>query len=328
MSSSSRAAPSSSTQIDDHRSSRPPERPFPQDPMQQLRDAVEAVFRSWMRRSCRRLSPIWKVSTDLVGTAVTVQAMVFGDAGVTSRSGVGFTRDSATGAEPPLLRLPAQRPGGRRRRRSSRCRAIPSLLVAAVPGCAHQLQTSAPHPRVASSAMRRTSSSPSRTASSGCCSSSPRSAPHWAALQIACDLVDEGLLDEDAALATIASLDLGKISPACDSNRLPLPIPSVVPLPASAGVAAGLVDSLDTDQALAVVQRGESVILAARSARPPTTSRRSRCVAGRSPPRVRAPHTPRSSLPARNGLPRQLHLAWHRSRLPCLDARSPPPPRR
>jgi pyruvate,orthophosphate dikinase len=70
--------------------------PFPQDPMAQLLGAVEAVFRSWdseKARHYRRLNGI----DDRTGTAVMVQAMVFGNAGSDSGAGVGFTRDPATG---------------------------------------------------------------------------------------------------------------------------------------------------------------------------------------------------------------------------------------
>jgi pyruvate,orthophosphate dikinase len=71
-------------------------RPFPQTPMDQLEQAVAAVFRSWnseRARHYRRLNGI----DDGMGTAVTVQAMVFGNGGSTSGAGVGFTRDPATG---------------------------------------------------------------------------------------------------------------------------------------------------------------------------------------------------------------------------------------
>lgn len=70
--------------------------PFPQDPLSQLIGAVEAVLRSWNAPRAveyRAMSGL----TDLIGTAVTVQAMVFGNMGVTSGSGVAFTRDPATG---------------------------------------------------------------------------------------------------------------------------------------------------------------------------------------------------------------------------------------
>jgi pyruvate, orthophosphate dikinase len=71
-------------------------RPFPQDPAAQLAGAIAAVFASWQSaKACeyRRLNDI----PDGVGTAVTVQAMVFGNGGGRSGSGVGFTRDPATG---------------------------------------------------------------------------------------------------------------------------------------------------------------------------------------------------------------------------------------
>ena len=69
---------------------------FPQDPRAQLRMAVEAVFRSWKNPRAityRRMNKI----PDEIGTAVNVQAMVFGNMGDTSGTGVGFTRNPATG---------------------------------------------------------------------------------------------------------------------------------------------------------------------------------------------------------------------------------------
>ena len=69
---------------------------FPQDPLSQLEEAVKAVFRSWRSTRAadyRRLHGI----DDAIGTAVTIQRMVFGNAGGASGSGVAFTRDPATG---------------------------------------------------------------------------------------------------------------------------------------------------------------------------------------------------------------------------------------
>ncbi len=69
---------------------------FPQDPYEQLELAVEAVFRSWNTPravSYRRIHGI----TGLLGTAVNVQAMVFGNLGEDSGTGVAFTRNPATG---------------------------------------------------------------------------------------------------------------------------------------------------------------------------------------------------------------------------------------
>jgi pyruvate,orthophosphate dikinase len=73
---------------------------FPQDARDQLRQAIEAVFRSWNGRRAityRRLNSI----PDDWGTAVNVQQMVFGNMGETSASGVAFSRDETTGEPQP-----------------------------------------------------------------------------------------------------------------------------------------------------------------------------------------------------------------------------------
>jgi len=71
---------------------------FPQEPREQLRMSIEAVFRSWYNPRAATYRRMNKISDDL-GTAVNVQAMVFGNMGETSGTGVGFTRDPATGAK-------------------------------------------------------------------------------------------------------------------------------------------------------------------------------------------------------------------------------------
>jgi pyruvate,orthophosphate dikinase len=74
--------------------------PFPSDPREQLRQAVQAVFESWngaraiAYRRMRGIPDDW-------GTAVNVQQMVFGNLGATSGSGVAFSRDEVTGAPEP-----------------------------------------------------------------------------------------------------------------------------------------------------------------------------------------------------------------------------------
>ncbi len=72
--------------------------PFPQDPDAQLRGAIEAVFSSWNGPRAVAYREHEGISHDL-GTAVNVQAMVFGNRDDNSGTGVGFTRDPATGAE-------------------------------------------------------------------------------------------------------------------------------------------------------------------------------------------------------------------------------------
>ncbi|HMK62574.1 MAG TPA: pyruvate, phosphate dikinase, partial [Acidimicrobiales bacterium] len=71
---------------------------FPQDPDAQLRGAIEAVFRSWNGPRAIAYREHEGISHDL-GTAVNVQAMVFGNRDDQSGTGVGFTRDPATGAK-------------------------------------------------------------------------------------------------------------------------------------------------------------------------------------------------------------------------------------
>jgi len=70
--------------------------PFPQDPSEQLRLAINAVFDSWFAKKAVDYRRINRLSDDW-GTAVTVMAMVFGNLGDTSGTGVCFTRDPSTG---------------------------------------------------------------------------------------------------------------------------------------------------------------------------------------------------------------------------------------
>src|SRR4051812_32024108 len=71
-------------------------RDFPQDPKEQLTMARDAVFRSWLNDRARHYRRINNISDDL-GTAVNVQSMVFGNLGETSGTGVGFTRNPSNG---------------------------------------------------------------------------------------------------------------------------------------------------------------------------------------------------------------------------------------
>ncbi|HEX4284266.1 MAG TPA: pyruvate, phosphate dikinase [Terracidiphilus sp.] len=69
---------------------------FPQDPLFQLAAARDAVFRSWQNDRAKTYRRINRID-DWLGTAVNVQAMVFGNLGENSGTGVGFTRNPATG---------------------------------------------------------------------------------------------------------------------------------------------------------------------------------------------------------------------------------------
>ena len=85
---------------------------FPQDPREQLAQAIRAVFDSWIGDRAVAYRRINRIPDDW-GTAVNVQQMVFGNKGDTSGSGVAFSRDEVTGAPEPSRRLPASTPRAR-----------------------------------------------------------------------------------------------------------------------------------------------------------------------------------------------------------------------
>lgn len=71
---------------------------FPQDPFEQLRLAIGAVFQGWMGPRAVKYREVEKIR-NLLGTAVNVQSMVFGNMGETSGTGVCFTRDPNDGSK-------------------------------------------------------------------------------------------------------------------------------------------------------------------------------------------------------------------------------------
>ncbi len=73
-------------------------RDFPTDPVEQLRDAIDAVFKSWNTDRAKTYRRMERIPDDL-GTAVNVQMMVFGNMGETSGTGVAFTRNPITGGK-------------------------------------------------------------------------------------------------------------------------------------------------------------------------------------------------------------------------------------
>ena len=71
-------------------------KPFPQEPLKQLEEAIEAVFKSWDNDRARVYRELNDIPHD-IGTAVNVQEMVFGNSGEQSGTGVAFTRNPVTG---------------------------------------------------------------------------------------------------------------------------------------------------------------------------------------------------------------------------------------
>jgi pyruvate,orthophosphate dikinase len=232
-------------------------RPFPQAAEEQLRAAVEAVFRSWTSPQAaeyRRLHGL----DDLTGTAVLVQAMVFGNAGGTSGSGVAFTRDPATGAPGLYLDFLFNAQGedivsGRRAVDGEAER-----LAATLPGVEARLR------EIAGVLERELGDLQDIefTAQEGelyVLQSRPGKRTPWAALQIAVALVREGVIDVATALERLAPYDLDAI------ERLRLAAegagePLARATSASLGVASGAI-ALDSEAARAMAASGRSVIL-------------------------------------------------------------------
>jgi len=232
-------------------------RPFPQDPMEQLMQGVEAVWRSWASdkaRHYRRLNHI----DDAMGTAVTIQAMVFGNSGARSGAGVGFTRDPATGENRLYFDFIFNAQGedvvaGRQHAEDT------ALLARRLPRVAAQLERLK---TVLESALHDMQDFEFTVENSELyvLQTRPGKRTPWAALRIATDLVREGCIDQAEALAHLEGLDLGRI------ERTELEMgSSVVPLAsavsASIGVAAGRL-VFDSQRAVALAREAVPVILA------------------------------------------------------------------
>jgi pyruvate,orthophosphate dikinase len=230
--------------------------PFPQDPLAQLTGAVAAVFRSWQSPRAAEYRRLHHLD-DRAGTAVTVQAMVFGNMGGTSGAGVGFTRDPATGENALYLDFLWNAQG--EDVVSGRC---------AVPG-AVSLREAAPElfEEVCQATARleqlfRDAQDFEFTVQEGrlyLLQSRAAKRTAWAALRIACDQVAEGLIDERTALERLAGYDLASIR----TTRLVAPDgcrPIGMGVPASPGVAVGEA-VFEPQAAVALAASGRAPIL-------------------------------------------------------------------
>ncbi len=241
---------------------------FPQDPHEQLWGAIGAVFGSWRSdraRTYRRLNDI----PESWGTAVTVQAMVFGNRGDTSATGVAFTRDPATGERVTYgeylinaqgedvvagIRTPQYLTMAARERAGARAVSMEEAMPAVFGELAAVFALLETHYRdmqdieftVEDSRlwMLQTRSG-KRTAK--------------AALKIAVDMANEGLITEAEAVLRVEANALDQLlHPTLD----PKAVRDVIArgLPASPGAASGVV-VFDSDSAEARAKLGEAVIL-------------------------------------------------------------------
>ena len=231
---------------------------FPQEPRVQLMEAVKAVFRSWDNERAivyRRMNDIpgdW-------GTAVNVQSMVFGNMGNTSGTGVAFTRNPSTGSKgnygeylinaqgadvvagnrtpQPITRLEEDLPECYEEflkianRLEEHYRDMQDMEFTIEDGKLYFLQTR----------------NGKRTAQ--------------AALQIACDLVDEGMITPQEAVSRIEAKSLDQLlHPAFDPDALKKGTVMGQALPASPGAAAGKI-YFTAEEAKEAHETGERVIL-------------------------------------------------------------------
>ena len=231
---------------------------FPQDPKVQLMEAVKAVFRSWDNERAivyRRMNDIpgdW-------GTAVNVQAMVFGNMGETSGTGVAFTRNPSTGAKgiygeylinaqgedvvagirtpQPITKLEQDLPECYKQfmeiamKLETHYRDMQDMEFTIENGKLFFLQTR----------------NGKRTAQ--------------AALQIACDLVDEGMITPQEAVTRIEAKSLDQLlHPTFDPEALKAGEVIGQALPASPGAAAGKV-YFTAEDAKQAHEQGERVVL-------------------------------------------------------------------
>lgn len=231
-------------------------RPFPQDPMDQLEGAVGAVLDSWhgaKAREFRRLNGL----DDTFGTAVTVQRMVFGNAGGTSGSGVLYTRDPATGENRAYLEFLFNAQGedvvsGRHAVGS------PLRLAEVLPEVHTQVQEA----RRMLEAEFLDAQEVEFTVENGTLfllqTRTAKRTPS-AALRMAVESVRDGLIDPATALERLGEYDLEairevRLDPNAGGRRL------CRAEPASSGVASGAI-ALDAAAAIEAARAGSDIIL-------------------------------------------------------------------
>ena len=233
-----------------------PSAAFPQDPRVQLRNCVGAVFRSWDSPRARTWRCLHGID-DSLGTAVTVQAMVFGNSGGNSGSGVGFTRDPASGENTLYLDFMFNAQGedvvSGRREVSDGAR-LQTLLP--------QLYGGLQHVKGKLESEFRDLQDFEFTVQDGelfLLQTRDASRAPWAALRVAVEMVDEGLIDVPTALARLAALDLAAVA------RVSLEVPAglqalATATPASIGAVSGVI-ATDSDGARRLSEAGQPVIL-------------------------------------------------------------------
>ena len=231
---------------------------FPSDPKEQLIGAIKAVFRSWDNPRAN----VYRRDNDIPyswGTAVNVQSMAFGNMGDDCGTGVAFTRDPATGEKKLMGEFLTNAQGedvvaGVRTPMpiAEMAEKFPAAYDEFVKVCniledhyrdMQDMEFTVEHGKLYMLQCRNGK----RTAS--------------AALKIACDLVDEGMISEQQAVAMIDPRNLDTLlHPQFDPKALKATEPVGKALPASPGAACGKI-VFTAEDAKAWAERGEKVVL-------------------------------------------------------------------
>lgn len=225
-----------------------------EDAALQLDSSARAVYRSWMSERARTYRRLERLE-HLEGTAVTIQAMVFGNGGLSSGAGVAFSRDPSTGAPQPVIDVLFDAQGedvvsGRRTPDTER------TLARALPSVADEL----------GSVLKRLEQEfrdvqdVEFTIEEGrlwilqtrAAKRTPR-----AALKFAIELVREGLITREQAQERIAGIDLASL---VEASLVAAEPPAAVGIGASAGIAAGRA-VFDSEAAERLAAAGDPVIL-------------------------------------------------------------------
>ncbi len=231
---------------------------FPEDPYEQLREAIAAVFKSWNGRRARDYRRINKIS-DSLGTAVNVQLMVFGNMGNDSATGVAFTRNPSTG-EAVLFGeylVNAQGEdvvaGVRTPQPISELKATMPEVYAQFEGITRQLEAHYKDMQDVEFTIERGKLWMLQTRTG--------KRTGVAALKIAVDLVNEGVIDKATAVQRIEPAQLDQLlHPMLDPKERAKVSPLTTGLPASPGAATGKA-VFHPDEAEDLASKGEKVIL-------------------------------------------------------------------
>ena len=231
---------------------------FPVDPKDQLMGAIKAVFRSWDNPRAN----VYRRDNDIPyswGTAVNVQMMAFGNMGETSGTGVAFTRDPATGEKKLMGEFLMNAQGedvvaGVRtpQKIDQLAEVMPEVYAQFVEIC-HTLEDHYRDMQDMEFTIEDKKLYMLQTRNG------KRTAP--AALKIACDLVDEGMITEEKAVAMIEPRNLDTLlHPQFDAAALKAAVPAGKALGASPGAACGKI-VFSAEDAKEWAAKGEKVVL-------------------------------------------------------------------